>query len=59
MNWTQFQELSSSTGYILMLVLLLWAALAGIMYWAIHSGTTSMGESVKFKVAEDDKPLSR
>ncbi|MFZ5817019.1 MAG: hypothetical protein ACOY93_17285 [Bacillota bacterium] len=59
MEWTQFQELASSTGFILMLVMLLWAVLAGIMYWAFVSGTTSMGEGAKFKVVEDDRPVSR
>lgn len=58
-NWTQFQELASSTGFILMLIVLLWAALAVVIYWAYISGATSMGESVKFKVVEDDKPVSR
>jgi hypothetical protein len=56
-NWTQFQELASSTGYILLLVMLLWTGLAVIIYWAFVSGTTSMGENVKFKVVEDDKPV--
>lgn len=42
-----------------MLIVLLWAALAVVIYWAYISGTTSMGESVKFKVVEDDKPVSR
>lgn len=59
MNWTQFGELASSTGFILLLIMLLWTALAVIIYWAFVSGTTSMGESVKFKVVEDDKPVSR
>lgn len=58
-GWSQFQELASSTGYILLLVMLLWTLLAAIIYWAFVSGTTSMGENVKFKVVEDDKPVTR
>ncbi|MFZ5826007.1 MAG: hypothetical protein ACOY94_17060 [Bacillota bacterium] len=58
-DWTQFQELASSTGFILMLVILLWATLAVIIYWAYVSGATSMGENVKYKVVEDDEPVSR
>lgn len=58
-EWTQFGELASSTGFILLLVVLLWAMLAGVIYWAFVSGATTMGEKVKFKVVEDDKPVSR
>ena len=58
-DWTQFQELASSTGFILMLVISLWATLAVVIYWAYVSGATSMKESVKYKVLEDDKPVSR
>jgi hypothetical protein len=57
-NWTQYNELASSTGYIFLLVILLWSMLAGIIYWAFVSGTTSMNEEVKFKLLEDDKPVS-
>lgn len=59
MDWTQFPELASSTGYMLLVTILLWVMLAGIIYWAFTSGTTSMGEQVKFKVLEDDKPVSQ
>lgn len=59
MNWTQFPELAQSTGFIFLMVILLWALLAVVIYWAFVSGTTSMGESVKFKVVEDDEPVSR
>lgn len=58
-GWSQFHELASSTGYILLLVMLLWTLLAVIIYWAFVSGTTSMDENVKFKVVEDDKPIAR
>ncbi len=57
-EWTEFQELASSTGYIFLVVILLWSLLAGIIYWAFVSGTTSMKEEVKFKVLEDDRPVS-
>lgn len=57
-EWTEFQELASSTGYIFLVVILLWSLLAGIIYWAFVSGTTSMKEEVKFKVLEDDQPVS-
>lgn len=57
MNWTEFSELASSTGFILMLMLLVWATLAGVIYWAFASGTASMDESVKFRLLEDDKPI--
>lgn len=59
MNWTQFQELAPSTGYILLFMLLVWSLLAGVIYWAFVSGTTSMSEGVKFKVVEDDEPVAR
>lgn len=59
MDWTQFPELASSTGYILLFTMLLWAMLAGVIYWAFTSGTTTLGEQVKFKVLEDDKPVSQ
>lgn len=57
-EWTEFRELASSTGYIFLVVILLWSLLAGIIYWAFVSGTTSMKEEVKFKVLEDDQPVS-
>jgi len=57
-EWTQFRELASSTGYIFLVIILLWCLLAGIIYWAFVSGTTSMQEEVKFKVVEDDKPVT-
>lgn len=57
MDWTKFPELASSTGYILLVVVLLWILLAGIIYWAFISGTTTLDEDVKFKVVEDDQPL--
>ncbi|HLN65068.1 MAG TPA: hypothetical protein VK464_26400 [Symbiobacteriaceae bacterium] len=57
-EWTEFRELASSTGYIFLVVILLWSLLAGIIYWAFVSGTTSMKEEVKFKVIEDDQPVS-
>ena len=59
MNWTEFPELASSTGFILMFMVLVWAVLAGVIYWAFISGSTTMGESVKFKMIEDDEPISR
>ena len=59
MDWTQFSELASSTGYILMFMMLVWAILAVVIYWAFVSGSTSMGENVKFKVIEDDDPISQ
>lgn len=57
MNWTEFSELASSTGFILMLMLLVWAMLAAVIYWAFVSGAASMGESVKFRLLEDDEPI--
>jgi len=59
MNWTQFPELASSTGYILLFTVLIWVGLACVMYWSYVSGTTSSSENVKFKIVEDDKPVSR
>jgi hypothetical protein len=56
-EWTEFRELASSTGYIFLVIILIWTVLAGIMYWAFVSGSTSMQEEVKFKVVEDDKPV--
>lgn len=56
-EWTEFRELASSTGYIFLVIILLWSLLAGIIYWAFVSGSTSMKEEVKFKVVEDDKPV--
>ncbi|HWI53801.1 MAG TPA: hypothetical protein VNT01_16810 [Symbiobacteriaceae bacterium] len=57
-DWTQFRELASSTGYIFLVIILLWCLLAGIICWAFVSGTTSMKEEVKFKIVEDDKPVT-
>lgn len=57
-GWTQFGELAQSTGFIFLLVLLLWILLGGIIYWAVWAGATSMKEDVKFKFVEDDKPVS-
>lgn len=59
MDWRQFSELGPSTGYIFLVVILLWVALALVIYWAFVSGTTSMGEEAKFKVVEDDRPVSQ
>jgi hypothetical protein len=56
-DWTEFRELASSTGYIFLVMILIWSVLAGIIYWAFVSGSTSMQEEVKFKVVEDDKPV--
>lgn len=56
-EWTEFRELASSTGYIFLVIILIWSVLAGIIYWAFVSGSTSMKEEVKFKVVEDDKPV--
>ena len=56
-EWTEFRELASSTGYIFLVIILIWTVLAGIRYWAFVSGSTSMQEEVKFKVVEDDKPV--
>lgn len=58
-EWTEFRELASSTGYIFLVIILIWTVLAGIMYWAFVSGSTSMQEEVKFKVIEDDKPVTQ
>jgi hypothetical protein len=57
-NWTEFRELAASTGYVFLVIIILWCALAAIIYWAFVSGTTSMKEDVKYKVVEDDKPVS-
>lgn len=56
-EWTQYRELYSSTGYIFLVMILIWSLLAGIIYWAFTRGATSMKEEVKFKVVEDDKPV--
>ncbi|HWI51713.1 MAG TPA: hypothetical protein VNT01_06195 [Symbiobacteriaceae bacterium] len=58
-DWTQFRELASSTGYIFLVIILIWCLVAGIMYWAFVTGTTSMHEEVKFKIVEDDKPVAQ
>lgn len=57
-GWTQYQQLASSTGYIFFLVIALWSLLAGIIYWAFVSGSTSLKEEVKFKFVEDDHPVA-
>lgn len=57
-GWTQYQDLAPSTGYIFLLVIALWCLLAGIIYWAFTSGSTSMKEEIKFKFVEDDQPVS-
>lgn len=57
-EWTTYSDLASSTGTIFLMVILLWSLLAVIIYWAFVSGSTSMKEEVKFKLLEDDKPVS-
>lgn len=59
MNWTQFSELASSTGYLLMFMVLVWVALAVVFYWSFVSGSSSMREDVKFGILEDDEPISQ
>lgn len=46
-------------GYNLLAIVLVWCLLAGITYWALVSGSASMKEEVKYKVVEDDKPVSQ
>jgi hypothetical protein len=58
-DWTQFQEMASSTGFIFLMVILVWCVLAVIVYWAYTAGATSMKEEIKFKFVEDDKPVSQ
>lgn len=58
-EWTRFSDLSVSSGFLLIAVMVLWAALAVVMYWAFMSGSTSMNEEVKYKYVEDDKPIMR
>jgi hypothetical protein len=58
-EWTQFSELASSTGFIFLMIILIWSVLAGIVYWAFAAGATSMKEEIKFKIVEDDKPVSQ
>lgn len=59
MDWTQYRELTQSTGYIFLVVILLWSLLAGIIYYAVSRGTASMKEEVKFRIVEDDKPIAQ
>ncbi len=59
MEWTRFEDLAQSTGWILLLVILLWSLMGGIIYWAFIRGATSMKEDVKYRFVEDDKPVSR
>ena len=58
-EWTRFSDLSVSSGFLLIIVLALWAVVAVVMYWAFLSGSTSMDEDVKYKYVEDDKPVTR
>jgi len=57
-EWTAFRELASSTGYVFLVVILLWCLLAALIYWAFASGAASMKEDVKHRIVEDDKPVS-
>jgi len=59
MEWTRFVDLAPSSGVLLLFILAVWALIALVMYWAFASGTTSMGEGVKFKYVKDDDPVSR
>ncbi len=58
-EWTRFSDLNVSSGFLLIIVLALWAVVAVVMYWAFLSGSTSMDEDVKYKYVEDDKPVTR
>jgi len=59
MEWTRFSDLNVSSGFLLLIVLVLWALLAVVMYWAFASGSASMKEDVKYKYVEDDQPIAR
>lgn len=58
MEWTQFSDLAPANGLLLLIILLVWGLIALVMYWAFSSGTSSMGEGVKFKYVKDDDPVS-
>ncbi|MBP2018350.1 hypothetical protein J2Z79_001758 [Symbiobacterium terraclitae] len=57
-EWTRFGDLAPSSGLLLLFILVVWALIALVMYWAFISGSTSMGEGVKFKYVKDDEPVS-
>jgi len=57
MDWTAWRDLLPSTGYIFLVVLLLWIMLGGIIYYAFVAGATSMKEDVKYRVVEHDPPI--
>lgn len=59
MQWTEYRELAQSTGFIMIFVISVWCLMAGIIYWAFVSGSTSMQEKVKFRWVEDDKPINQ
>jgi len=59
LHWTRFADLAQSTGFILLAILALWALMALAVYWAVSRGTASLDERVKFRVVEDDKPVSQ
>lgn len=47
----------SSTGAILLFLMVAWTAAAYIIYWALKSGTATHGEEIKHKYVEDDLPM--
>lgn len=59
MQWLRFEDLAQSTGLIFLIVVALWSMLVGLFYWAFARGAGSMGEDVKYKMVEDDRPVTR
>jgi hypothetical protein len=56
-DFPDFSSIAPSTGVILLVLLLIWAAVMVILYWGFSSGTTSLREKVKMKVVQDDEPI--
>lgn len=57
--WTEFADLAQSTGFLVLAMLTLWTLMGLIIYWAISRGAASMKENVKFRVVQDDEPVSQ
>lgn len=55
---SSFAEIAQSTGILLLVMLIIWALIALLMYWAHASGAASLSEEVKYQMVEDDEPIA-
>lgn len=57
MDFPDFSSIAQSTGWIFLLLLLIWSAIGVILYWGFSTGTTSMRETTTVDLTQDDEPI--